>query len=327
MYLAGFDIGGTKCAVLAARAEGDSLQFLFRKEIETAGTWREVLDRLCVLFRQECRNLPADAILQGAGVSCGGPLDCARGMICSPPNLPGWDEVPVTEYLSEKLRVPVGLMNDADAGAVAEWRYGAGRGTKNMIFLTFGTGLGAGLILNGRLYSGAGGMAGECGHIRLKRDGPTGYGKKGSLEGFCSGNGLRQIAQKYAADQFLRGRTVSFCADPEEIPSITAKKLVQCAKAGNKDAVAILHECGKNFGRGLAILIDLLNPERIVVGGIFSRAQTFLYGPMMREIRKEALSRSVAKCTVVAAGLGEEIGDYAAIVAASQIGKGSEETV
>lgn len=325
MYLAGFDIGGTKCAVLAAKVEENSVQFLFRKEIMTAGTWKDVLDRLCQIYTRECRLLPAGAIMQGAGVSCGGPLDCARGVICSPPNLPGWDNVPVTRYLSEKIGLPVGLMNDADACALAEWRYGAGRGTRNMIFLTFGTGLGAGLILNGRLYTGTNGMAGEVGHIRLKKSGPVGYGKSGSLEGFCSGSGLGQIARKYAEDSFFKGRMVSFCAKPEDITEITAKKVIDCAKAGAQDAVRILRDCGKNFGRGLAVLIDILNPERIVVGSIFCRAQPFLYEGMMREIHREALPQSAARCEVVAAELGERIGDYAAIVAALQDGEMRDE--
>ena len=136
---------------------------------------------------------------------------------------------------------------------------------------------------------------------------------------------LRQIAQKYAEKSFLKGRIVSFCETPEDIPRITAKRLTECAYAGSRDAVGILRECGKNFGRGLAVLIDVLNPECIVVGGIFSRAKPFLYEPMMREIRKEALPASVAACRVEAAGLGERIGDYAAIVACPAVSAAGEQ--
>ena len=110
------------------------------------------------------------------GISCGGPLDSKKGLILSPPNLPGWDNVPVTKLLSEALQVPAFLQNDADACAIAEWRFGAGQGCENMVFLTFGTGLGAGLILNGKLYQGASGMAGEVGHLRLFDNGHIGYG-------------------------------------------------------------------------------------------------------------------------------------------------------
>lgn len=102
------------------------------------------------------------------GISCGGPLSPDRKWILSPPNLRGWDQVPVVEYLEEKLGIPVKMENDADAGALAEWKFGAGKGCQNMIFLTFGTGLGSGLILNGQLYRGSTGMAGEAGHIRME---------------------------------------------------------------------------------------------------------------------------------------------------------------
>src|SRR5690606_15592063 len=132
--------------------------------------------------------------LAAIGISCGGPLDSRRGVILSPPNLPGWDRIPVVEVFQQAFKVPVALQNDANAGALAEWLWGAGRGSHNMIFLTFGTGMGAGLILNGQLYSGTNDLAGEVGHIRLAPDGPVGYGKAGSFEGFCSGGGIKQLA-------------------------------------------------------------------------------------------------------------------------------------
>lgn len=322
MLIAGFDIGGTKCAVLAARADEQKVDFLFREEIPTKGTWKEILDKLCGMLQTclEGRGISVEEV-ESAGVSCGGPLDHAKGLILSPPNLPGWDEVPVVAYLAERLGVPVELMNDADAGAVAEWRYGAGRGTKNMIFLTFGTGLGAGLILSGRLYRGTNDMAGEVGHIRMEKDGPVGYGKCGSLEGFCSGGGLRQIAVKYARERFARGEAVSFCESENDLAAVDAKKLIQSAERGAQDARGILAECGRNFGRGLSVLVDILNPELIVAGSIFRRAYPYLYPHAMEALRAEALERSLAVLRLEPAQLGEQIGDYAAIVASPSIEK------
>ena len=130
------------------------------------------------------------------GITCGGPLDSKKGLIMSPPNLPKWDKIPITKIIEDNFNVPVFLQNDANACALAEWRFGAGKGTNNMIFLTFGTGLGAGLILDGRLYAGTNNLAGEIGHIRLAKDGPLGYDKKGSFEGFCSGAGIARLAKK-----------------------------------------------------------------------------------------------------------------------------------
>ena len=188
-YILGMDIGGTKSAVLLARTgrkKTDGIEFLERCAVPTKGSWQEVLGILALRGGEMVKRhgiLPDDCVI---GISCGGPWDGGRGVILSPPNLPGWDEVPITEYMEQKLGMPARLKNDADACALAEWRYGAGQGCRHMIFLTFGTGLGAGLILNGRLYQGACGMAGEAGHIRLDQDGPVGYGRAGSFEGFCS---------------------------------------------------------------------------------------------------------------------------------------------
>ena len=124
------------------------------------------------------------------GVSCGSPMDSARGIIQEPPNLPGWKDVHITEELTARTGLPAFLCNDANACALAEWRFGAGRGTQNMIFCTFGTGFGAGLILDGKLYAGTNDNAGEIGHVRLDTEGPMGYYKIGSVEGFCSGGGI-----------------------------------------------------------------------------------------------------------------------------------------
>lgn len=146
--------------------------------------------------------------IAGIGISCGGPLDSRRGVILSPPNLPGWDEVPVKAYFERETGAPAMLRNDADACAVAEWRYGAGRGCRNMVFLTFGTGFGAGLILNGALYSGSCDMAGEIGHIRAPGDPayrPVGYGKSGSFEGYCSGGGIAELGRAIALEAHPAG--------------------------------------------------------------------------------------------------------------------------
>ena len=181
---AGVDIGGTKCAVTLG---DDSGNILSKVKFETTDV-KNTLNRIS----EEVSKLKN---ISSVGISCGGPLDSKRGIICSPPNLPKWDNVEICSLLKEVSGVPAFLQNDANACALAEWQYGAGKGCENMIFLTFGTGLGAGLILDGKLYSGTNDMAGEVGHIRLSPFGPVGFGKSGSFEGFCSGGGLKQIGQ------------------------------------------------------------------------------------------------------------------------------------
>lgn len=248
---------------------------------------------------------------EAIGISCGGPLDSKRGIIMSPPNLPGWDNIEIVKILGDKFKVPVFLKNDADACGLAEWKFGAGRGTDNMIFLTFGTGLGAGLILNGRLYSGACDMAGEVGHIRLSGHGPVGYGKAGSFEGFCSGGGLAQIGQTLAKEKQQIGTPVSF-ADGE----ITAKSIAEAAKAGDEDALEVYRICGRMLGKGLSILIDILNPERIILGSVFQRSEELLRAEMEKVIEKETLRQSRSACKIVAAELAESLGDIAALCVA-----------
>jgi glucokinase len=179
--LAGIDIGGTKCAVSLGRIDGSQIEILDKHKIPTPSTPQAALSGLVELLREMLTQYsqPLDAV----GISCGGPLDSQRGLVLSPPNLPGWDAIPVVEVFQQVFSVPVALQNDANAGALAEWLWGAGQGCRNMIFLTFGTGMGAGLILNGQLYSGTNDMAGEVGHIRLADDGPVGYPAAG--DGSC----------------------------------------------------------------------------------------------------------------------------------------------
>lgn len=281
----GLDIGGTKTALCAADEQGS---ILCRHELPTAqsASWEVLLAQLLAWGRD---NAPPPRAI---GVSCGGPLDSRTGRILSPPNLPGWNDVPVTDWLQQRLHVPAYLQNDANACALAEWRYGAGQGTRNMVFLTFGTGLGAGLILNGQLYEGTNGMAGEIGHIRMAEDGPVGYGKQGSLEGFCSGGGLKQLG----------GRS--------------ARELCALADQQDEQAIAVLRRSAEMLGAGLAILVDVLNPERIVIGSIYVRAQRWFRRDMERVLAREALAQSRAVCSVVPAALGEQLGDMAAITVA-----------
>lgn len=305
--LIGVDIGGTKCAVTKGNRDGEILEKI---RFETTDC-KETLARITEAVRQMGK---AEAV----GISCGGPLNAQTGMILSPPNLPGWDEVPIVSILREQCGVSAKLQNDANACALAEYEFGAGKGTKNMIFLTFGTGLGAGLILDGRLYEGTSGTAGEAGHLRLAAHGPVGFGKAGSFEGFCSGGGIAQLGRIRAAEQFQCGKTVAYCADMAEAVQITAQKIAECAYNGDELSREIYRESGHYLGKGLALLIDLLNPERIVIGSIFGRCRDLLEPPMLEVIEKETLPEARAVCEIVPAALGEKIGDYAALAVAKR---------
>ena len=251
--------------------------------------------------------------VQRAGISCGGPLDSVKGVIVSPPNLPGWHGFSIVDYVKTNCGLSAKLQNDANACAVAEWRFGAGRGTKNMVFLTFGTGLGAGLILDGRLYAGTNDNAGEAGHIRLAKIGPVGYGKEGSFEGFCSGGGITRLAKMMAARLKKSPESIEKMGGMDEI---TTKKLAQAAFEGDKFAKRVFQKSGEMLGKGLSVLIDILNPERIVIGGVYMRSSALLIPSMEKVLQKEALAESRLVCEIVGAKLSENIGDIAALAVA-----------
>jgi glucokinase len=319
-FLMGFDIGGTKCAVVLGNQESGVIRILDRTQFFTRDHdgVESVLKQMEVDARRMISSLGLDpGNLQAIGISCGGPLDHRRRIILSPPNLPGWRDVPIGDHFESLFSVPVGIENDANACALAEWRFGAGRGTRNMIFLTFGTGMGAGLILHERLYRGATGLAGEVGHIRLAENGPIGFGKAGSFEGFCSGGGIERMARQRALEAMSRGESVSYCPPGALIEGITAQSVADAAPRGDRLAMTIYEEAGRHLGEGLAILIDILNPEMVVIGGIYARRMDLLEPHASRAMASEALQLSAAACKIVPAALGESIGDFASLSVAA----------
>lgn len=292
----GLDIGGTKCAISTGECSDDSIKILSREEFPTAGlTWQQVLDEF---ERRIDAIVTSGVVVSAIGISCGGPLDSKSGVILSPPNLPGWDEVPIVERFAKRFNVPVHLQNDANACALAEYRFGAGRGTRNMVFMTFGTGLGAGIVIDGRLYSGANDNAGEIGHIRLAPSGPVGYNKEGSAEGFCSGAGIARLAK------IRKGL------------DITAKELFSRVRAGDPDCTEVFVESAEKLATILAFTIDILNPEVIALGGVFMRNADLFMKIVNPILDREALPLARKVCRIVPAGLGESVGDYAALAVA-----------
>lgn len=297
----GLDIGGTKCAISTGECEGGAIKILSREEFPTAGlSWRQVLDEFAkriekLLNSQLTTHNSQLPTLSSIGISCGGPLDSRRGVIMSPPNLPGWDNVPVVKFFEDRFHVPVAVQNDANACALAEYLYGSGRGVKNLVFMTFGTGLGAGIIIDGKLYSGANDNAGEIGHIRLAPTGPVGYNKEGSAEGFCSGAGIARLAK------IRKGL------------DLTTKEIFSRVRAGDPDCTEVFRESAEKLATILAFTIDIINPEVIALGGVFMR-NADLFMPIVDTILdREALPLARKACRIVPAELGENIGDYAAL--------------
>jgi glucokinase len=310
----GLDIGGTKCAVVLGDAS-----FSIKKKVSFETKVDRGYQAILIEFQKHIdhilNELP-EGKLKRVGISCGGPLDSKKGMIYSPPNLPGWDNVPITDIFSKKYGVPVAVQNDANACALAEWMMGAGRGTKNMIFLTFGTGMGSGLILNGQLYAGTNDLGGEVGHIRLAPDGPVGFGKAGSFEGFCSGGGITQLAKRIVTEKLKNNQKVAFWPTLEKTEELDAKTVFLAAQEADPVASEIVRVSADYLGMGLSILIDILNPECIVIGSIYSR-NVDLFKPLIDMVLKvEAIPAALDVCKIKPAELGDSIGDYAALCVA-----------
>ncbi len=314
--VAGIDIGGTKCAVSFGRYADDTMHILETLINPTiTEDFSACLEMIIDMIGSTLAEHP-EWELGALGITCGGPLDSRTGRILAPPNLPLWDDVDIVTPLKNAFSKPVSLQNDADACALAEWRMGVGRGTRNMIFLTFGTGMGAGLILNGQLYAGSTNLAGEVGHIRLAETGPEGHGKHGSFEGFCSGGGIAKLGRVEARKSLEAGIKPLFCPEASSLEAIDARKIAEALEAGDETAAAVYRITATYLGRGLSILIDILNPELIVLGSMYGRQQAVLEKVMREEIFREALPQSARSCRIEPAGLGERLGSYASLAVA-----------
>ncbi len=312
----GVDIGGTKTAVVLSSEPPKILARIEFPTLPEQGPNR-ALDLIKSAIKELIRRRGPEAPeLAAIGISCGGPLDRIAGVIQSPPNLPTWTDVPIVSLLQSEFGVDCRMENDANAGAVAEHRFGAGVGTRHMVFLTMGTGLGAGIIVDGRLYRGASDTAGEIGHVRLTSSGPVGYNKAGSVEGWASGGGMAQAACEQVAAAIRNGEPSLLVETFLTNQVVTAKDVAAAAAQGDAVANRIVESTGVRLGESLAIVADILNPELIVIGGLAMRFGDSLWTPARLTLAREALPPAVAACRIVPAALGEQIGDIAAICVA-----------
>jgi glucokinase len=308
----GIDIGGTKCAVVLGRRDGKILQRKSMRTLSGKLSPEEVLTQLADLARQMLDETGTDlTAVSGVGISCGGPLDTKTGIIYAPPNLPDWKAVPVKAFFTQALGLPIYVENDANATAVAEWRYGAGKGFRNVVFMTMGTGIGGGIILDGKLYRGTNDLAGELGHQTILINGPQcGCGKRGCLEALASGPSIARLAR----ESLMYGRHKRVLALADGIPAdITAAHVIAAAKEGDEFAIGILNEAGTYMGVGIANVIQILNPEVVILGTIAVHAGDLILEPIRNAVTEFAWPRSREACKIVPAALGDGAQDLAAI--------------
>lgn len=301
----GLDIGGSKIAVVEGTGQGKILQ-RFEMPTQAEKSFHLIFPQIAQLIEKIIKiSTTAKRHISAIGVSIGGPLKINEGMILDPPHLPGWHNLALKEFLEEHYpQWPVFIEHDGNAGALAEYYFGAGRefpDLQHMIFLTFGTGLGAGIILNGKILHGASDTAGEVGHWRLTETGPKGFGKAGSWEGWASGKGLVNIAQMKFPNRFG--------------PHTTVREVIDVILTENAESKTIVQSASVRMGQGIALLVDALNPQLIVLGSLGTVLGDLILRPVREVCKKESLPQAFAACQIVPAKLGKKIGDVASLMA------------
>lgn len=305
-FLLGVDIGGTKTALVI----GDE-NFQIVNRIEFLTRVEEGFDNFLKNLLDSIPKIKEGHHINAVGVAVGGPLDAKKGILYNPPHL-GWGTIHLLEEFEKALDASVKVEHDAKAEALAEWKLGAGKGFKDVVFLTLGTGLGAGIIVNGQLYRGASDIAGEVGHVRIENYGPTLYGKNGSWESYCSGSGISKLAHFMFPSYFKE--------------DIGTPEISSLASSGEWQAVSVLQKSGEYLGRGLALLFDVLDPERIILGPLSWRLPGLWLESAFEVLKKESLLGENAISRVVKSELKEKVGDFGALVVASEALKGGEFT-
>lgn len=312
--IAAIDIGGTKIALGLSDPEGRTRRPFRRFPTEVARGPHRIVEQALDELERMVDESGARAV--AVGVGCGGPLSRRRGLILSPTNLPGWDEFPIVDLIQARLSVPVGLDNDANAAALAEHVYGAGRGAENMVYMTISTGIGGGLIVGGRLLHGVGDAAGEIGHMILVPNGaPCGCGSRGCLETICSGANIARRAKERLADGM---RSSSLREGEGGVEGVTARAVAEAARAGDAVASEVWDETIEYLALGVGNVIAAFAPEAVVLGGGVSTAGEQLLGPLRRRIRESVKIAPVEEVRIELAALGGDSGVYGALILGRQ---------
>ncbi len=296
MYIA-VDIGGTQIRV--AVYPENSTQSINQKKIKTQGEEKSPLDRLIDLLTEVW---PRDGEVNSIALAAPGYLDPEAGIVISAPNIPGWTNLPITKHLQEHFGVPVFLGNDANLAALGEWKFGAGKGHSDLLYLTISTGIGGGIIAGNKLVNGYRGMAGELGHVMAVPDGPVcSCGKRGHIEAVASGTAIA----RYVKEELSRGVTSTF--KPDASPS--AKEIAMTAYEGDQLSIKAYNLAGFYLGRTIADWLHILNPSILILGGGVSRSGDLIMNPLIASLEKHIISKEYTDdLQIVAAALGDDAG-------------------
>lgn len=310
------DIGGTKILTALVSPSG---QVRARHRVETPGRG---VDPVIETVVRSARAVMADGGVSaqdvaGVGVGAPGPLDPETGVVFEPPNMEGWYNVPLAALLHERFGLPVFVENDANAAALGEWWVGAGRGVHDLIYLTVSTGIGGGIIIADALVRGVSGTAGEVGHMTIDVDGPPCLcGRStGCLEVLASGTAIARMAREAVA----AGRPTALRRTAGgDVASLGARHVAEAARAGDSLAVEIFERAATSLGVGVANLLNLFNPRRIIIGGGVSKAGDLLFGTVRRVATARAFERPARDAEIVPAALGDDVGAVGAAAVALQ---------
>jgi glucokinase len=305
------DIGGTKILAAIFTPVGKMLDSEVCPTLTGEGL-AAVIERLCRFMGEFLeKNSLEPSLLAGIGIACAGGIDTGRGVVVTPsPNMPDWADVPLADILRKRFGVPTFVINDASAAALGEHRYGVGKGVKDLVLFTLGTGIGGGIIVDGKLYLGAVGGAGELGHMTVDVNGPRcGCGNTGCLEMLASGRAI----ERDAIGRLRQGAGSSLSAMVKgEIEEITAAQVGEAARSGDPLACEIISRAAYYLGIGLVNAVNIFNPEMVVIGGGMAELGDMLIEPARRMVAERAFSVSSRAVRIVTALLGNEAGVYGA---------------
>ncbi|MBI3162828.1 MAG: ROK family protein [Chloroflexi bacterium] len=291
------DIGGTQ--LRAAAYKKDQLQPITQKRVKTNASEPDTFGRLVNLIED---IWPKDEGVGAIGVSSPGPLDPHTGVIMSPPNIKEWRDFPITEKLRERFGIPAYLDNDANLAGLAEWKFGAGRGHHNILYLTVSTGVGGGVIIDDRLLQGHHGLAAELGHTTVQADGPLcGCGQRGHLESYSSGTGI----ERFVADQLSAGRESVLHPNKKN----SAHDISEAAERGDALSIEAYAIAGKYLGIGVANFLHAFNPSIVIFGGGVSQSGPLLFDAFGKSLKERVIHpRYLDGLAITKAELGDDSG-------------------
>lgn len=312
----GIDVGGTNVKIALVDGEG---KIIYSNSVPTYAQmgYEYTVNNIKQAIRDLMKETNTDAKeIEGIGFDFPGQVDYKTGVVKLAPNIPGWINVPIAQMIKEEFNIPTRIDNDVRCAALGELKFGAGKGCENFVCITVGTGIGSGLVINGQLVRGAANAAGEIGHIKLQMNGGPicGCGDTGCLEAFASGPSIVAMAQEYLKG----GKSTKFRemagADGEITPYIVAK----AAEAGDPVAKRIFEIVGTYIGMGLVSVINLLNPEKVIIGGGVAAAGDLLLDPIRKTIKERAMVVAGNSVEIVPA----ELGNSAGVIGASMLVEG-----